>query len=81
MIDNYGLKSEIPHLSKLGCAKIIPTAKQKKSERTKIKRSWLNSRRQFSKEMGGRLAGAGFVGLILPGRPKRVYLHLPSGRI
>jgi hypothetical protein len=31
-IDNYGLRSEVLYVSKLGCAKIIPTAEQKISK-------------------------------------------------
>jgi hypothetical protein len=31
-IDNYGLRSEVLYVSKLACAKIIPTAEQKISK-------------------------------------------------
>jgi len=31
-IDNYGLRSEVLYVSKLGCAKIIPSAEQKISK-------------------------------------------------
>jgi len=37
MMENYGLKSEVLYVSKLGCAKIIPT-KAKKSERNEMER-------------------------------------------
>jgi hypothetical protein len=35
-IANHGMKAEALYVSKLGCAQIIPTAKQKNSERTEM---------------------------------------------
>jgi hypothetical protein len=80
MIENYGLKSEVLYVSKLDCAKFIPTASKKISERTEMERPWLNSWRHFQRGTGVCLEGAGFVGLILPGRSKEfTYTFLWEG--
>jgi hypothetical protein len=42
-IEDYGLRSEVLHITKLSCATIIPTAEQKIYRATKIQRSQATS--------------------------------------
>jgi hypothetical protein len=64
--DNYGLKAEVLYVSKLGCARIIPTAEQEISGKDKIERSLAkqpavmsNARWKFMFQGGGQpISGA-----------------------
>jgi hypothetical protein len=58
-MENYGLKTEVPHASKLGREKIIPTKAKKILGGPKWSVPWLYSRWQFSKGDGSYLEGAG----------------------
>jgi hypothetical protein len=51
-IENYGLTSEVPYVSKLDCAKIIPTAKKKFLGETKWSDSSLTAGSNPQRGMG-----------------------------